>query len=172
MRLSNFIFAITTVFEAVSAAPLLEKVSTSCEDNKKLKFEIKKRMKSCKWVSKKAKKRCRKKSNGTEVRIICPAACNSCPDEPTPAPVGSNSGGCCSLDYKTCIDWCGPTYDSCMNCANKAVNWLPDGAPRSTCSERWTVCTENSDTSDGGCCNGLRCKPRNDYKECMAGNRF
>uniref|UniRef100_A0A7S4ADZ1 ShKT domain-containing protein n=1 Tax=Pseudo-nitzschia australis TaxID=44445 RepID=A0A7S4ADZ1_9STRA len=168
MRLSNFIFAISIIFQAASAAPLVEKESTPCKDKKKLRFKIKNRKKSCKWASRKTKKRCRKKSNGIEVRILCPAACNSCPDEPTPAPVARNSSGCCSLDYKNCIDWCGPTYDSCMNCASKAVTWLPDGAPLSSCSERWTGCTENNDTNDSSCCSGLRCQPRNDYMECMA----
>lgn len=161
-------------------------------------------MKKCKWAAKKPGKRCRKKSNGTKVKILCPAACNNCPagapttapvnpttiapvnlttnapgnlptsapvNTPTSAPV-SNSNGCCSLDYKNCIDWCGSTYDSCVNCSNQDVDWLSDGAAPSTCGERWTGCGENNDAAHSGCCSGLTCQMRtgDNYMACLPGD--
>lgn len=80
-----------------------------------------------------------------------------------------NSNGCCSLDYKICIDWCGSDYDSCMNCSNPDVAWLPNGAPNSQCGERWTGCDDNNDTGHNGCCSGLSCQWRSEsnYFACL-----
>lgn len=85
--------------------------------------------------------------------------------QPTPSPQEpNNSNGCCSLDYKNCVNWCGSDYDSCMNCDNTDVAWLPNGAPsNSQCGERWAGCDGNNDTNHNGCCSGLTCQWRSGY---------
>jgi len=93
---------------------------------------------------------------------------------PTSAPVSSGNG-CCSLDYKNCVDWCGSTENECTNCANNEVTWLPDGAPADlTCGERWSGCEENNDTSHTSCCPGMTCQEREGYgyMACLPGGSF
>merc|ERR1719464_1586110 len=83
---------------------------------------------------------------------------------PLPAPTGGGNG-CCSLDYKNCITWCGSTYGSCMECDNSdGVTWLPNG-PQSQCQQRWDGC----DGNPNGCCNGLTCQWRTGfgYNACL-----
>jgi len=75
------------------------------------------------------------------------------------------TSGCCSLDYKNCIDWCGSTKDSCLNCNHHdGVGWLQNGPPTNTCLSRWTGCGSK-------CCDGLVCKEdANNYLMCLPGN--
>lgn len=82
----------------------------------------------------------------------------------------SDSQGCCSLDYKDCISWCGSTYDSCVNCGG-SEGWLPNGAAPPTCGKRWTGCEENNGTGHSGCCPGLTCQSNGGgWKSCLPGN--
>ena len=63
--------------------------------------------------------------------------------------------GCCSLDYKQCIGWCGPTKDSCLDCNHHdGVAWLENGAQKQ-CKKRWVGCGGNPNK----CCAGLECRP-------------
>jgi expansin (peptidoglycan-binding protein) len=96
---------------------------------------------------------------------------------PTPVPVSAtptpippvtpttgigNGNGCCSLDYKNCVVWCGSSYDSCTNCASTDVVWLQNGPPQNNqCVERWGGCDNNS--NNNGCCDGLTCRWRDGY---------
>merc|ERR1711959_801068 len=91
------------------------------------------------------------------------APTNKPTNPPVPAPTG-NGNGCCSLDYKNCVGWCGLTYDSCMNCAETRVTWLPNGA-QGQCGERWSGC----DGDPNRCCNGLTCRWRegHNYMACL-----
>jgi len=77
---------------------------------------------------------------------------------PSPPPPTGGGNGCCSLDYKNCVDWCGSSYDSCMNCDNNDVTWLSNG-PQGQCTERWGGC----DGNPNGCCDGLTCQWRDGY---------
>lgn len=92
------------------------------------------------------------------------------PVPPTMAPVPSN--GCCSLDYKNCVGWCGNTEHSCNTCGNQEVIWLPNGAENDTCGERWVGCGQDNDNNHSGCCNGLTCQWRDghDYFACLPGD--
>jgi len=84
----------------------------------------------------------------------------------------SSGNGCCSLDYKQCVDWCGSTYNSCISCGNTEVVWLPNG-PGDTCGERWTGCGQDNDDNHSGCCSGLTCQWRgdgHDYFACLPGD--
>jgi hypothetical protein len=93
---------------------------------------------------------------------------------PVPSPTTPpNNDGCCSLDFKDCVDWCGPSYDSCMNCGNNDVIWLPNGKITDTCGERWSGCGQDNDLGNDGCCNGLTCQWRGDgedYFACLPGD--
>jgi len=89
---------------------------------------------------------------------------------PTKAPVSNNNNGgiergCCSLDYKDCIDYCGADYNSCMACNGDKLGWISKDASGSTCTKRWQGCDNNSD-----CCDGLTCKEENGWSSCQPGN--
>merc|ERR1719335_1596715 len=73
--------------------------------------------------------------------------------------------GCCSLDFKTCINWCGPTKDSCLNCNHHdGVFWLPNGKPKEKCRKRWKGCKYDMN----GCCDGLTCQENeNNFLMCL-----
>merc|ERR1712119_44517 len=88
--------------------------------------------------------------------------------ETSPFDSDSDNKGCCTLDFVSCIDWCGPTKDSCLNCNHHdGVGWLQNGPPTNTCLSRWTGCGSNVD----GCCDGLVCKEdANNYLMCLPGN--
>ena len=90
---------------------------------------------------------------------------------PTNAPI-SNGNGCCSLDYKNCVNWCNESYDACMNCGDQRVVWLPNGRGPNTCGERWKGCGQNNDDGHSGCCDGLTCKWRTgeNYFACLPGD--
>jgi len=82
------------------------------------------------------------------------------PIPPTPTGIG-NGNGCCSLDYKNCVDWCGSSSDSCQDCDNTDIVWLQNGPPQNNqCVQRWAVCESNSNNA---CCDGLTCRWRDGY---------
>lgn len=60
-------------------------ISSSCSDDRSWKYINRKgKKKSCKWVRKKPKKRCRKKIkdvNRKSAKKACPVACGTCPEE-------------------------------------------------------------------------------------------
>jgi len=68
----------------------------------------------------------------------------------------NSSTGCCSLNYKECIDWCGPTKDDCLSCnhIHDGVAWLENGAAEEQCTARWGGCEAEPDS----CCPGLECR--------------
>jgi len=83
---------------------------------------------------------------------------------PTPAPIQStpSGNGCCSQNYKDCVNnvnWCGTTEAECSGCGQ---NWLPNGAGQN-CMARWADCTNNRN----GCCDGLSCKGNQSYGQCL-----
>lgn len=184
MKLSLFTLLLTIVFGLAFVE--------SCEDqgNKKkffMQIGEKEKQKNCKWVTKKSKNRCKKTTvDGQLIKDLCPVTCSNCPDgqEPTPAPTkktkrptkrptnaptkSPNDNACCSIDYKSCVDYCGSTENSCMNCADHV--WLSTG-PLETCDERWGGCGESNDSGHSGCCGGLTCQWRDgyDYFACLPG---
>mmetsp|Transcript_38286 Transcript_38286/g.42915 ORF Transcript_38286/g.42915 Transcript_38286/m.42915 type:complete len:288 (-) Transcript_38286:240-1103(-) len=101
----------------------------------------------------------------TKSPIIAPTSNPVSAPTPTTPPPSTGGNGCCSLDYKNCVDWCGPSYDSCMKCDNKDVTWLSNGPPQGQCMERWTGC----DGNPNGCCDGLTCRWRDGegYNACL-----
>ena len=86
-----------------------------------------------------------------------------------PVVTSNNSTGCCSLDFKTCADWCsGTTKDSCRSCEgnNTHLVFLDQGAldVTNTCVARWNECTN----TNNACCNGLVCYQRSQwYSQCL-----
>merc|ERR1712241_899372 len=72
---------------------------------------------------------------------------------------------CCSLDFKNCINWCGPTYKSCASCNHHdGLGWLKNGEPKDKCLSRWSGCGHNKN----GCCDGLVCKKDpNNWLACL-----
>jgi len=99
-------------------------------------------------------------SNPTKSPVNAPTAAPVLTPIPPPPTGGGN--GCCSLDYKNCIDWCGSSYDSCINCSNNDVTWLSNG-PQSQCMERWVGC----DGNPNGCCDGLICQLKDGWNACQ-----
>jgi len=152
---------------------------------------MKERVKRCGWAKKKVS-RCQKETVDKQlIKDLCPVNCNNCPTpapvpnptqapvpeptldpvpDPTSPPVLPNRDGCCSQDYKTCVDWCGPSYDNCMNCGD--VVWLPNGRLNENCGQRWKGCNESNDDNHNGCCEGLTCEWRegHDYMACLPGD--
>jgi hypothetical protein len=92
-----------------------------------------------------------------------PTAPEPAPTPPVSAPT-SSPDGCCSLDFKTCIDWCGTIEEDCASCdVNQVHAWLPNGELTDSCVARWGTCTNDP----GGCCPGLECLERNPtYSQC------
>ena len=143
--------------------------------NSKQKFTVKiagkNRKKKCNWVGKNKANRCRKKTvDGTPIKDICRKHCNNCPSEaPVPSPTSApDSGkGCCTLDYKECINWCGDTEESCSSCSNNDVGWIPNGPPSGSCNARWIACGNDKNS----CCDGLTCQDDgNGYFSCLPGD--
>lgn len=69
-----------------SPKPNITPTSICCSDDRSWKYINKEgKKKSCKWVKKKPKKRCRKKKfsdiNGQSAKEACPVACDTCPEE-------------------------------------------------------------------------------------------
>ncbi len=168
MKLSLLLILILTITIELAAA------QAGCWNSGK-KFTIKlggkNRKKRCNWVAKKWKNRCRKKTvDGTPLKDLCRKACNNCPSEaPVPSPTStSDSGkGCCTLDYKECITWCGDTEETCTSCGNSDVGWIPNGAPSGSCAARWIACGDNKNS----CCDGLTCQDDgNGYFSCLPGD--
>ena len=78
---------------------------------------------------------------------------------------GPGGPGCCSLDFKTCVTWCGVDQNGCETCGNNEVVWLVDGAPNNSCMAKYADCTSNSN----GCCPGLTCvKDSQYYSQCRS----
>lgn len=73
-------------------------------------------------------------------------------------PAPSPTSGCCSYNFKSCIDiegWCGTTKSECSSC-QPDVTWLPNGK-RSGCLARWENCLH------GSCCPGMVCVKKGIY---------
>lgn len=55
--------------------------------------------------------------------------------------VGGTTGiksGCCSIDYKTCLEgstFCNESRENCKSCGNDQLVWLDDGPPFSSNQE-------------------------------------
>jgi len=82
---------------------------------------------------------------------------------PDPSPTSSASG-CCSLDHKFCIEYCGTTEQECEAC-NAETYWISDEGAYPLCVARWGDCTQNN----YGCCEGLTCKEENPHwSQCLA----
>jgi len=177
MKFSLMTLLVVLVFGIASAE------NEECKNSKK-KFTIeigrgnnrRQVKKRCGYVKKK-KKRCNKNTvDGRFLKDICPKHCDNCStsapvpsptNPPVPLPTAAPNGkGCCTMDYDVCINWCGDTEESCNNCSNPQVGWLPNGAPPlGSCLKRWSDCTQN----DNGCCDGLTCQFQNDYFGCFPG---
>mmetsp|Transcript_1353 Transcript_1353/g.1539 ORF Transcript_1353/g.1539 Transcript_1353/m.1539 type:complete len:205 (-) Transcript_1353:215-829(-) len=83
-----------------------------------------------------------------------------------PASVIASPEGCCSLNYKDCISWCGNTENSCASCNHHdGLGWLVNGPPKDQCVSRWTGC----ENKENACCDGLTCKAdtNNNYLMCL-----
>ncbi|KAL7557339.1 hypothetical protein ACA910_003246 [Epithemia clementina (nom. ined.)] len=89
------------------------------------------------------------------------------PTPPSPTPPSltppSSGQGCCTNDFKTCINWCGTTKQACESCTSASVAWLPNGVQTNSCLVRWSACTNNVN----GCCNGLSCDGNQYYRQCL-----
>lgn len=154
--------------------------SSPCEDAQDLQFRDNSNF-GCEWVSRKIERRCDVYWLGKKLKEHCPVSCDACPSTaPSSAPSSSpseslqfapplppsvESPGCCSLDFKQCIDYCGSTKDSCVGCNHHdGVGWLENGPPQEQCEERWQGC-ENTPNS---CCPGLTCREDfNDFLMCL-----
>jgi hypothetical protein len=81
----------------------------------------------------------------------------------SPINQSGSSTGCCSHDFKTCINWCGSTRSECLACRTD-VTWLSSGSRQSLkCSARWGSCNNRGQK----CCAGLVCKRQNAwYSQC------
>lgn len=130
-----------------------------CEDDETLEYRENPN-RNCGWVSKRKKARCKKTWKGTQLEDFCPITCDACSDESNDDDNDNDNdtgggNGCCSLDYKQCIGWCGPTKDSCKSCNHHdGVGWLENGAPTGQCKRRWRGCENTPDA----CCPGLTCR--------------
>eukprot|EP00751_Fragilariopsis_kerguelensis_P033136 CAMPEP_0170972222 /NCGR_PEP_ID=MMETSP0735-20130129/45900_1 /TAXON_ID=186038 /ORGANISM="Fragilariopsis kerguelensis, Strain L26-C5" /LENGTH=887 /DNA_ID=CAMNT_0011392751 /DNA_START=66 /DNA_END=2729 /DNA_ORIENTATION=+ len=175
-----FVFIAGMVVDAAPAA---------CIDDPKLEFHVGKKKRNCKWVSKDTKSRCKKKEKKglkLKLKVLCPATCDHCPATcdhcpakpptdtpvvvvPTPTPP-TDGNGCCSLDFKNCINYCGTDYNSCMTCnSNDIVGWIKSDAFQTQCGQRWTGCGESNNINHSGCCEGLTCQFPNGpyYSACL-----
>ena len=144
---------------------------SQCEDSKE-KFAIKLGSRSwnrtCNWVAKKPTSRCLKEIvGGTPIEELCPVTCGKCHvEQPETARELARDSGCCTLDYKTCITWCGSTEESCLSCSNSDVGWIPNGAPSGSCAARWRGCGH----AKNSCCDGLTCQANADgWFACLPG---
>jgi len=147
-------------------------------------------------AKKKTDKRCKKKTVGNkDIEDFCPFTCGTCeetepPTEaPTDAPANDTpigtptasptkastvpptgspptGSGCCTINFKECVNYCGDTYDSCMSCGDE--RWMPDGPPDDpNCVNRWVDCHTKDDLENNGCCPGLTCQGDEWWKQCM-----
>jgi hypothetical protein len=67
--------------------------------------------------------------------------------------------GCCSMDFKTCVTWCGVDKNGCETCNNNEVVWLANGPPNVSCAAKYADCTANKQS----CCPGLTCVADSQY---------
>jgi len=189
MKLSLIALPIALVFGLASAAP---RCNNSRGKFTILNGRGKEKKKNCGWVKKDTsrcemetvdgdllKDLCRKNCDNCAISSPVPSPTNAPVPNPTNAPVplptnppeplptaAPNGNGCCTMDYKQCIDWCGDTEESCNNCENPDVGWLSNGEPNGTCMSRWTDCNADRD----GCCDGLTCQFQDNYYGCFPGN--
>merc|ERR1712194_583597 len=89
-------------------------------------------------------------------------------ENPTSTPSMSPTSSpepCCTLDFQNCINWCGPTKESCSNCNHHdGLGWLSNGPPKDKCFPRWKGCENRKNA----CCDGLTCKvDANNYLMCL-----
>ena len=83
-----------------------------------------------------------------------------------PLEIAEATEGCCSLDFKTCADWCTESQDVCESCDGTPMFWLEDGAldEDDECLVRWDTCSNTTNT----CCDGLVCYEQNpDFSQCL-----
>ena len=72
-----------------------------------------------------------------------------------------DASGCCSHNYKSCVNWCGNTPAEC-NSSPQFCYWLDNGRLDSSCKIRWsTGCSSDSD-----CCDGLTCQQFSGWSQC------
>eukprot|EP00751_Fragilariopsis_kerguelensis_P049350 CAMPEP_0171042718 /NCGR_PEP_ID=MMETSP0736-20130129/46518_1 /TAXON_ID=186038 /ORGANISM="Fragilariopsis kerguelensis, Strain L26-C5" /LENGTH=663 /DNA_ID=CAMNT_0011491445 /DNA_START=22 /DNA_END=2012 /DNA_ORIENTATION=+ len=174
----------TIVFAFVFIAGMVVDAAPACVEDPKLEFKVgnKHKKRNCKWVSKDTKSRCKKKEKtGLKLKLkeLCPATCDHCPAKPptdtpvvvVPTPTPPTDGnGCCSLDFKNCINYCGTDYNSCMTCnSNDIVGWIKSDAFQLNVGQRWTGCGESNNINHSGCCEGLTCQFPNGpyYSACL-----
>lgn len=87
-------------------------------------------------------------------------------NSPISSSTGANGQGCCSFDYKTCINnayWCGTTESDCLDCDGNMM-WLSNGkVDGQSCASRYQACTTET------CCPGLICDKKSAYySQCIA----
>jgi len=172
------------VFAFVFIAGMVVDAAPACVEDPKLEFKVgnKHKKRNCKWVSKNTESRCKKREKtGLKLKLkeLCPATCDHCPAKPptdtpvvvVPTPTPPTDGnGCCSLDFKNCINYCGTDYNSCMTCdSNDIVGWIKSDAFQTQCGQRWTGCGESNNINHSGCCEGLTCQFPNGpyYSACL-----
>lgn len=125
-----------------------------CEDDADFRFGNNPNRSCADWVADDPEIRCHERFwLGEPLSHYCPVTCDTCPE---PEDDDETTEGCCSLNYRDCIDWCGTTENTCGNCNHQAgVVWLENGAPpQGTCTKRWSECETDSDS----CCPGLECR--------------
>merc|ERR1712194_165718 len=75
----------------VFIAGMVVDAAPACVEDPKLEFQVGKKKRNCKWVSKDTKSRCKKKEKKglkLELKVLCPATCDHCPAKPpTDTPV-------------------------------------------------------------------------------------
>jgi len=156
-----------------SEDPVDDNNDGTCEDDVDFRYGNNPNRSCSDWVADDTEKRCFEYHwKGEPLSVYCPVTCDTCSSiAPTAAPQESSSDdekkGCCSLDYKTCIGWCGPTEDSCNNCNHHdGVGWLDSGSRKNwKCKPRWTGCQGKPDNF---CCKGLECRPDpNNWLACL-----
>lgn len=110
-------------------------------------------------------------SGATATNTAVPAISTPVPAVSTPVPVpaaattavpgpDASPTGCCSINFKDCIDWCGEGEDACFGCSSADVRaWLPNGAVTDDCAPRWGDCYADA----GSCCEGLTCVSKGPY---------
>lgn len=103
-------------------------------------------------------------SSPTTLSPTPPTTTTSPTTSPTPPPTGSTNNGCCSNNFKTCIEgWCND-YDRCGSSSScPDYRWLENGE-LTGCIQRWT----GGCNSDNDCCPGLYCDTTNpNWKSCQ-----
>ncbi len=83
---------------------------------------------------------------------------------PAPAPPPNTAKACCTMDFTSCVTYCGTTQQQCESCGAADVVWLPKGPPAAgSCIARWGGCLSNVH----GCCPGMQCIGNQYWKGCF-----